>query len=240
MWEVFPSSDTLTTIPRWCHTTLTAVHFTFWRCARQGGWNSVIFEVLFNPDHSIILWLRFDDSKLAIRTLKQPQRPPCCGHLPGPGHGLPAGHLPQQRCPSRSASCEGRRGKRTPRRAPPAILGTAPLSPGGAAPPVRPLPSRPRPPPPPPLLAQVSGETGRVCGRGRWQRPERREGGWPGAAGCACCCCLAPCWRLPLPQVRGRGVRGLWGGRAGSPGGPSAGLGAARCCPEFGGYRRFA
>lgn len=37
---------------------------------------------------------------------------------------------------------------------------------------------------------------------------------------------------------RARGPRAV--GRAGSPGGPSAGLGAARCCPEFGGYRRFA
>lgn len=41
-------------------------------------------------------------------------------------------------------------------------------------------------------------------------------------------------------RARGPRAVGRAGGRAGSPGGPSAGLGAARCCPEFGGYRRFA
>jgi len=34
----------------------------WWPCIQQGGWNEMIVMVLFNPGHSMILWLKIDSA----------------------------------------------------------------------------------------------------------------------------------------------------------------------------------
>lgn len=133
------------------------------------------------------------------RDPREPLRPSPAERSPGAPGGRPTAR----------GGCGGsailHRAEQTPRGPTPAIAVTAPPrsavrdGPGLGPPAAGLVLARPRPPPRP---AQVSGETGRECGR--------RGGGWSAVRGwlrvvrCACCCCCSVRFWEPLPlQVSG-------------------------------------